>query len=105
MTTLTLKERWIFAVILPICSLIVGYFLVLATAQNEGSSIGFRAIGAFIVLPIVVLLTFVINFIIAFPWKKSRLSSFAIGMVVPVLSLIVEYVYLWQVWKKYPDIG
>jgi hypothetical protein len=105
MTTLTLKERWIFSVILPICVLIVGYFLVLATAQNAGSSIGFRAIGAFIALPIVVLLTFVINFIIAFPWKKSRLSSFAVGVVVPIVAIIIEYVYLWQVWKQYPDIG
>lgn len=105
MTTLTLKERWIFSVILPICVLIVGYFLVLATTHGEGSSIGFRAIGAFIALPIVVILTFVINFIIAFPWQRSRLSSFAVGVIVPILAIIVEYVYLWQVWKQYPDIG
>jgi phosphatidylglycerophosphate synthase len=105
MTTLTLKERWIFSVLLPICALIVGYFLVLATTDGEGSTIGFRAIGALIALPVVVLTTFVGNFLIAFPWKKSRSSSFAVGMVVPVLAVIVEYVYLWQVWKQYPDIG
>ena len=105
MTTLTLKERWIFSTILPICFLIVGYFLVLITAENAGSSIGFRAIGAFIYFPIVILLTFVINFIIAFPLKKSRLSSFAVGVVVPIVAIITEYVFLWQVWKQYPDIG
>lgn len=105
MTTLTLKERWIFAIILPMCALMVSYFLVLATTQGEGSSIGFRAIGALIALPVVMLVTFVINFLIAFPWNKSRLSSFAIGMVVPVLAVIAEYVYLWQVWRQYPDIG
>jgi len=105
MTTLTLKERWIFSVLLPICALVVGYFLVLATTNGEGSSIGFRAIGALIALPVVVLLTFVVNFLIAFPWEKSRSSSFAVGMVVPVVAVIFEYVYLWQIWKQYPDIG
>lgn len=105
MTTLTLKERWVFSVILPVCGLIVGYFLVLATTDGEGSSIGFRAIGALIVFPVVVLITLVINYVIAFPRTKSRSSSFAIGMVVPVLAVIIEYVYLWQVWRQYPDIG
>jgi phosphatidylglycerophosphate synthase len=105
MTTLTLKERWIFSILLPVCALIGGYFLVLATTHGEGSSIGFRAIGALIALPVVILVTFVANFLIAFPRKKSRSSSFAVGMVVPVLAVIVEYVYLWQVWRQYPDIG
>ena len=105
MTSLTLKERWVFSILLPMCALIVGYFLVLATTDGEGSSIGFRAIGALIALPVVVLITFAVNFLIAFPWKKSRSSSFAIGMVVPILVIIVVYVYLWQVWKQYPDIG
>ena len=105
MTTLTLKERWVFSVLLPICALLVGYFLVLATTDGEGSSIGFRAIGALIALPIVALLTFVVNFLIVFPWRKSRSSSFALGMIMPVLAVVLEYVYLWQVWKQYPDIG
>ena len=44
MTSLTLKERWVFSIVLPMCALLVGYFLVLATTDGEGSSIGFRAI-------------------------------------------------------------
>lgn len=105
MTPLTLKERWVFSILLPICALLIGYVLVMGTTQGEGSSIGFRAIAALIALPVVVLLTFALNFFIAFPRKTSRLSSFAIGMIVPAIALIVEYAYLWQIWKEYPDIS
>jgi phosphatidylglycerophosphate synthase len=105
MTALTRKERWVFSIILPICALIVGYFLVIATTDGQGSSIGFRSIGALIAFPVVVLSTFALNFVIAFPRDKSRGSSFAIGMIVPVLVFIIEYVYLWQVWKQYPSIS
>ena len=50
MTTLTRKERWTFSVLLPLCALVAGYLLVLATTQGAGSSIGFRALGALIAL-------------------------------------------------------
>lgn len=89
MTTLSKKERWVFAVFLPIGVLAVGYVLVMGTAHGRGSSIGFRAIRTLIALPL----------------KKSRLSSFAVGMIVPVLACIIEYAYLWQVWREYPDIS
>ena len=105
MTTLTRKERWVFSIILPILALTVGYFLVLMTTDGAGSSIGFRAIGALIAFPAAILLTFVINILIAFPREVSRWSSFAIGLIAPVLVIVVEYVYLWQVWRQYPDIG
>jgi len=105
MTTLTRKERWVFSIILPMCSLIVGYFLVIATTNGEGSSIGFRAIGALIAFPIAAIVTLVLNFLIAFPRENSRSSSFVVGMVVPILIFIAEYVYLWQVWKQYPSIS
>ena len=105
MAILNRKERWIFSILLPICALIVGYLLVLATTDGEGSSIGFRAIGALIALPVVILVTFLVNFLIAFPRTRSRSSSFAVGMVMPVVAVVVEYVYLWQVWRQYPDIG
>ncbi len=105
MATLTLKERWVFSILLPICSLIVGYMLVLATTQGVGSSIGFRAIGALIALPFAVLLNFGINFVFVFPLTTSRSSSFWVGMAAPVLTFVIEYAYLWQIWKKYPDLS
>lgn len=105
MTTLSRKERWVFSIILPICALIAGYLLVIATTDGEGSSIGFRAIGALIALPVAVILTFALNFLIAFPREDSRSSSFAVGMIVPVLICKAEYVYLWQVWRQYPSIS
>gem|GEM_PF-3801838 len=89
--------------VLPICALAVCYFLVLATA--DGASIGFRAIGAMITFPVVVLITFTANFVIAFPLAKSRTSAFAFGMIAPILSIVIVYVYLWQSWRQYPDIG
>jgi phosphatidylglycerophosphate synthase len=105
MTTLTRKERWVFSIFLPMGGLIIGYFLVIATTDGAGSSIGFRAIGALIALPVVILITFVVNFLIVLPLEKSRLSSFATGMIVPVVTFIIEYVYLWQVWRQSPDIS
>lgn len=105
MTTLTRKERWVFSIILPILALTVGYFLVLMTADGAGSSIGFRAIGALIAFPAAILITFAINLLIAFPGEVSRSSSFAVGMIAPILVIVAEYVYLWQAWRQYPDIG
>ncbi len=105
MTTLSKKERWVFAVFLPIGVLAVGYVLVMGTAHGRGSSIGFRAIGTLIAFPVVISCTFLLNLLIALPLKKSRFSSFAVGMIVPVLACIIEYAYLWQVWREYPDIS
>lgn len=105
MAALTRKERWMFSIVFPMCALAVGYFLVIATTDGEGSAIGFRAIGALIAFPIAVIVTFVVNFLIALPLESSRASSFAVGMVVPILILIAEYAYLWQVWEEYPSIS
>ncbi len=49
--------------------------------------------------------TFAANFVIAFPLTKSRASAFAFGMIVPIISVVIVYVYLWQSWRQYPDIG
>ena len=87
------------------CALIIGYLLVIATTDGEGSSIGFRAIGALIALPFAAIVTFVMNFLIALPLENSRSSSFVVGMIVPIMIFIAEYVYLWQVWKEYPSIS
>lgn len=91
--------------ILPICLLVIGYLLVISTTQGEGSAIGFRALGVLIALPAVVLSTFGINLLIAFPWQRSRTLSFVLGMLVPVSVWVAEYVYLWELWRQFPDIS
>ena len=91
--------------ILPICLLVIGYLLVIGTTHGEGSAIGFRALGVLIALPVVVLSTFGINLLIAFPWQRSRTTSFVLGMLVPVSVWVAEYVYLWQLWRQFPDIS
>lgn len=89
----------------PLLFLVAGYFLVLGTAQGAGSSIGFRAIGAFIFSPAVLIINFLINLSLVLPFIKSKQSALAFGLITPVISLVIEYAFLWQIWKQYPDIG
>ncbi|OEY67507.1 hypothetical protein [Marinobacter sp. X15-166B] len=105
MTPLSRKERWLFSIILPLCAMTAGYFLVIATTDGQGSSIGFRAIGVLVAFPIAVLVTALLNFLFVFSRKTTRSASFAAGMVVPILLLSIEYAYLWQVWEQYPGIS
>ena len=105
MAGLTRKERWTFSIVLPMIALTVGYFLVIATTDGQGSSIGFRALGALIAFPVALIVTFVFNFLVALPRENSRSGSFAFGMIAPVLILVAEYAFLWQVWEMYPDIS
>ncbi len=102
---ITRKQRWLYAMLWPLLFLVVGYVLVLGTAQGAGSSIGFRALGALIFSPAVLIANFLVNLALVLPFVKSKMSALAFGVIAPLTSLVIEYAYLWQVWKDYPDIG
>ena len=92
-------RKALFGVLAPLPFFALGFWLVLSTSAGEGPSVGGRGtVLALIGFPVALLATTLLNVWVLFVPLRRRLSAFLLGAVLPALSLVLAYAYLWRFW-------
>lgn len=91
-------KKALFGILAPLIFLVVAFWVVLSTATGEGPSIGGRGmVLALVLFPIAFVVSGLLNTGVLFLSLRSRLNTFFLGLVVPVIVLVLSYAYLWRI--------
>lgn len=95
---LSKADKLLFGILAPLVVYILGSWVVLSTSTGEGPSAGYRGMQLlFFIFPAGFVVAGLLNIWVLFAPVRRRVSAFLLGSFLPVLALVIEYAFLWNI--------